>query len=218
MNVIGTLINFILHIDKYLNIIIQNYGVWTYALMFIIVFCETGLVITPFLPGDSMLFAAGAIAAIGSLKIFPLFIVLFLAAVLGDTANYHIGKRIGTKILDKEDLKYINKDYIKKAQNFYKKHGSLTIVMGRFIPIIRTFVPFVAGIGKMSYSKFISYNLLGGFLWTVLYLVGGYFLGEIPFIKQHFSIVLIAIIIISIIPGIAAFINEKSAKGSEEDE
>ncbi|OAA92852.1 DedA family protein [Clostridium coskatii] len=209
MGVIGTLINVILHLDKYLNVMIQNYGIWTYAVIFLIIFCETGLVVTPFLPGDSILFAAGALASTGSLEILILFIAFYLAAVIGDTVNYHIGKKIGTKILEKEDIKYINKEYLNKAHSFYKKHGSMTIVVGRFIPIIRTFVPFVAGIGDMGYSKFITYNMLGGFLWVTLFLGGGYFFGNLPFIKQHFSYVLIAIIIISLIPGVVTFIGEK---------
>ncbi|MBV7271665.1 DedA family protein [Clostridiaceae bacterium UIB06] len=215
MSIVGAFINVILHLDKYLNIVVQDYGIWTYVLIFIIIFCETGLVVTPFLPGDSILFATGALASIGVLKIIPLFMIFYLAAVIGDTVNYHIGQKIGNKILDKEDVKYINKEYLKKAHSFYEKHGSMTIVVGRFIPIIRTFVPFVAGIGEMSYSKFITYNILGGFMWVVLFLWGGYFFGDLPFIKQHFSYVLIAIIIISIIPGIVTFIKEKRNGGNK---
>lgn len=209
MSIIGTFINLILHIDKYLNVIIQNYGGWTYVLIFLIIFCETGLVITPFLPGDSILFAAGALASIGALKISILFMLLYMAAVIGDTVNYYIGQKVGNKILEKKDVKYINKEYLKKANSFYEKHGSMAIVIGRFIPIIRTFVPFVAGIGEMSYSKFTIYNMLGGLLWVTLFLGGGYFFGNLPFIKQHFSYVLIAIIVISIIPAIFVFIKEK---------
>lgn len=209
MNIIRTLIDVILHLDKYLNVILQNYGVWTYGILFLIIFCETGLVFTPFLPGDSILFATGALASNGSLNIFGLFLIFFIGAVVGDTVNYHIGKKIGNKIFDKEDVKFINKEYLKKAQRFYEKHGSMTIVLGRFIPIIRTFVPFVAGIGKMSYTKFIIYNMLGGFLWVSLMLEGGYFFGGLPVIKQHFSYVVIAIIVISIIPAIVTFIKEK---------
>lgn len=218
MSIIVSLINVILHLDKYLNVIIQNYGVWTYALIFVIIFCETGLVVTPFLPGDSILFATGALAAMGSLKIFTLFGAFYLAAVIGDTVNYHIGKKIGTKILNKEDVKYINKEYLKKANRFYEKHGSMTIVVGRFIPIIRTFVPFVAGIGEMSYSKFITYNMFGGFLWISLFLGGGYFFGNLPLIKNNFSYVLIAIMIISLLPGIVAFIKEKRIERDSKDD
>ncbi|AWI05820.1 DedA family protein [Clostridium drakei] len=218
MSIIGTLINVILHIDKYLNVITQNYGVWTYVLIFLIIFCETGLVITPFLPGDSILFATGALASIGSLKILILFMLFYMAAVIGDTVNYYIGQKVGNKILEKENVKYINKEYLKKANIFYEKHGGMAIIVGRFIPIIRTFVPFVAGIGEMSYSKFIIYNMLGGFIWVTLFLGGGYFLGNLPFIKQHFSYILIAIIIISIIPAIAAFIKEKRDGDNNEDD
>lgn len=203
------LINTVLHFDKYLNIIIQNYGAWTYVLVFFIIFCETGLVVTPFLPGDSLIFATGALAARGSLSIIALFIIFLAAAIIGDTVNYHIGKKIGTKIFEKEDLKYINKQHLEKAESFYKKHGSMTIVLGRFIPIIRTFVPFVAGIGEMHYSKFIVYNVLGASLWVSLFLIGGYFFGNLPIVEEKFSYVVISIIAISVIPAIIAFIKEK---------
>lgn len=209
MSVIGNLINLVMHIDKYLNLIVQQYGILTYGILFAIIFLETGLVITPFLPGDSMLFATGALASMGSLNIFTLFIIILFAAVLGDTANYHIGKKIGSKILEKENVKYINKEHLKKAQDFYEKHGSITIVLGRFIPIIRTFVPFVAGIGEMHYLKFITYNILGGVLWVSLCLGGGYFFGNLPFVKNNFSHVVIAIIIISLMPAVITFIREK---------
>lgn len=209
MDVFGNFINIIMHIDKYLNLIVQQYGILTYVILFAIIFFETGLVVTPFLPGDSVLFAAGAIAAISSLNIFTLLIIIYLAAVLGDTVNYHIGKKIGAKILEKEDIRFINKEYLKKAQDFYEKHGSMTIVIARFIPIIRTFAPFVAGIGEMKYKKFIPYNMIGGALWVSLFLCGGYFFGNLSFIRNNFSYVLIAIIIISLLPGIVVFIKEK---------
>ncbi|MDV3426448.1 MAG: DedA family protein [Bacillota bacterium] len=211
MGILESFINVILHLDKYLVIILQNYGVWTYGLVFLIIFCETGLVFTPFLPGDSVLFAAGAMASLGSFNIFSLFFIFYIAAVIGDSTNYYIGQKLGNRIVEKQN-KLINKEHLDKAHMFYKKHGSMTIVVGRFIPIIRTFVPFVAGIGEMNYPTFITYNLLGGLLWVLLFLGGGYFFGNLPFIKQHFSIVLIAIIIISLIPGAAAILNEKSAK------
>lgn len=209
MDVLGNFINIIMHIDKYLNLIVQQYGILTYVILFAIIFFETGLVVTPFLPGDSVLFAAGAIAAISSLNIFTLLIIIYLAAVLGDTVNYHIGKKIGAKILEKKDIRFINKEYLKKAQDFYEKHGSMTIVIARFIPIIRTFAPFVAGIGEMKYKKFIPYNMIGGALWVSLFLCGGYFFGNLSFIRNNFSYVLIAIIIISLLPGIVVFIKEK---------
>ena len=212
MDILINFISGIMHIDKYLTLIIQQYGILTYGFLFLIIFIETGVVVMPFLPGDSMLFAAGALAGIGSMNIFTLLIVVYVAAVLGDTANYHIGKRIGKKILEKEEVRFINKEYLKKAQKFYEKHGSMTIVIGRFIPIIRTFVPFVAGIGEMNYSKFIPYNMIGGGLWVGLFLGGGYFFGNLSFIKDHFSYMLIAIIIISLLPGVIVFIKENSKK------
>lgn len=218
MNTLVHSVNFILHLHKSLNGIIQNYGIWTYLFLFLIVFCETGLVVTPFLPGDSLIFASGALAAMGSLNLSAFFITFLLAATIGDTANYHIGKKIGTKLLKKENIKYIKKDYIIKAHKFYEKHGSLTIVIGRFIPIIRTFVPFVAGMGEMHYLKFIGYNILGGFLWVTLFLGGGYFFGNLPFIKNNFSIVLIVIMAISIVPAIVAFIKERNNITTDEDE
>lgn len=216
MDILIKFVEFILHIDTYLNLIVQQYGVLTYAVLFLIIFLETGLVVTPFLPGDSMLFAAGALAAISSLNLATLLIVIFFAAFLGDTANYHIGKKIGGKILEREHTRFINKEHLLKAQSFYKKHGSMTIVIARFIPIIRTFAPFVAGIGKMKYKKFISYNMAGGALWVTLFLSGGYFFGNLPLIKENFSYVLIAIILISLMPGVIVFINEKRNGRSNE--
>lgn len=218
MSILINLFSGIMHIDKYLNLLVQQYGMLTYIILFLIIFMETGLVVTPFLPGDSMLFAAGAIAAMGAMNIFTLLITVYIAAVLGDTVNYHIGKRLGNKILEKEEIRFINKDYLKKAQAFYEKHGSMTIVLARFIPIIRTFAPFVAGIGEMNYTKFIPYNMLGGGLWVTLFLGGGYFFGNIPFIEKHFSYVLIAIILISIIPAVIAIIKEKRKKCGDDND
>ena len=217
MDIFINFINGLMHIDKYLTLIIQQYGILTYAILFLIVFLETGLVITPFLPGDSMLFAAGALAGIGSMNIFTLLVVVYLAAILGDTVNYHIGKKIGNKILKKEEVKFVNKEYLKKAQKFYEKHGSMTIVLARFIPIIRTFAPFVAGISDMDYLKFIPYNMLGGGLWVSLFLGGGYLFGNLSFIKEHFSYVLIAIIFLSLLPGVIVFIKEKRKKGENNE-
>ncbi|AFA49486.1 DedA family protein [Acetobacterium woodii] len=209
MDILVYITNFILHLDKSLVGIMQCYGVWTYLLLFLIVFCETGLVITPFLPGDSLIFASGALAAMNSLNSVTFFTVFFMAAIIGDTVNYHIGKNIGKIILAKENIRFIRKDHVDKANEFYKKHGSMTIAIGRFIPIIRTFVPFLAGIGEMNYLKFVGYNILGGLLWVTLFLSGGYFFGNLPLIKDNFSFVLIAIIAISIIPGIIALIRER---------
>jgi membrane-associated protein len=201
--------SFIMNLDESLYDVVQNYGLWTYLLLFLIVFCETGLVVTPFLPGDSLLFASGALAAMGSLDAAAFFTVFFTAAVLGDLVNYQIGKKIGTGILEKEQSRLVKKEYILQAQAFYERYGSLTIVLGRFTPVIRTFVPFVAGMGNMNPVKFITYNILGGFLWVILFLGGGYFFGNLPVIKDNFSMVLIAIIAVSIVPGIMAFLKER---------
>ena len=203
------LIDFILHLDKYINILIQDFGVWTYLILFLIIFCETGLVVTPFLPGDSLLFAAGAFAARGSLDLIWLFIVLSAAAVLGDTVNYWIGHFIGPKIFQKENVRFLKKEYLDRTLQFYEKYGGETIIIARFIPIIRTFAPFVAGIGKMTYWKFISYNIIGGIGWVAIFVFGGYFFGNIPFVKNHFTIIIFAIIIISILPGVIEFIRMK---------
>ncbi|MBW9153143.1 DedA family protein [Clostridium estertheticum] len=218
MDILINFINVIMHIDKYLTLMVQQYGMLTYGVLFLIIFIETGLVITPFLPGDSMLFAAGALAGIGSMNIFTLLIISYLAAILGDTANYFIGKKIGKKILAKEEVRFINKDYLIKAQEFYEKHGSMTIVIARFIPIIRTFAPFVAGIGEMNYSKFVPYNIAGGGLWVSLFLGGGYFFGNLSFVKTHFSYMLVAIIIISLLPGVIVFMKEKRKKNDDNED
>lgn len=209
MNLISKFMDIILHLDKYLSVITSNYGIWIYAVLFIIIFLETGLVITPFLPGDSIIFASGALAAIGAMNIVSLLIIFYVAAVLGDTANYYIGKKIGSGIMEKDNVKFINKNYLIKANNYYEKHGAITIVLSRFIPIIRTFAPFVAGIAKMNYRSFIRYNLIGGASWVLLFLLGGFALGNLPIVKNNFSIIVITIIIISIIPAIVTFIKER---------
>lgn len=191
MSILLNVGNTIMHFDNYVTVLTRNYGVWTYAILFLIIFCETGFVVIPFLPGDSILFATGTLAAVGLLNIFILFVVIYVAAVVGDTVNYHIGQKIESKIIKKED--------VRKAEEFYKKYGPITIVLARFIPIIRTFAPFVAGALEMKYTKFIFYNMLGGGLWVTVCLTLGYFFGNIPIIKQHFSTVLIIFVIISVI-------------------
>ena len=196
---LSAFIDFILHLDKYLSVIIQQYGVFTYALLFLIVFAETGLVITPFLPGDSLLFAAGTFAAIGSLNVFILFLVLAIAAILGDTVNYSIGKYFGSKAFEKYP-KIFKKQYIDKTHNFYEKYGNKTIVLARFVPIVRTFAPFIAGVGKMKYSNFLTYNIIGGIAWVAIFVFGGYFFGNIPLVKNNFSLAIIVIIVLSFVP------------------
>lgn len=190
----------ILHIDKYIQIIVDQYSTLTYGLLFLIIFCETGLVVTPFLPGDSLLFAAGALAAAGSFNLGLLFIIILAAAVLGDTVNYHIGKYIGPKIFTKESSWLFHKEHLVRAQTFYEKYGKKTIILARFIPIVRTFAPFVAGIGSMSYRIFLFYNVIGAMLWCSLFIFGGFLFGNIPWVEEHFGVMVIAIIFISLIP------------------
>lgn len=199
MEIIKFMFDFILHIDVHLGQIIATYGVATYIILFAIIFFETGVVFTPFLPGDSLLFAAGAFAALGSLNIYALLILLFIAAVLGDTANYWIGHFFGKHIVAHPMIP-IDEEHIKETQKFYKKHGGKTIILARFMPIIRTFAPFVAGIGSMNYSQFILYNLIGALLWVVIATLAGYFFGNIPFVQENFSLVIIGVVIISVIP------------------
>mgnify|MGYP001603146042 CR=1 FL=1 len=209
MSILFSVGNTIMHFDKYITVLTQHYGVWTYVLLFLIIFCETGFVVIPFLPGDSILFVTGTLAAIGLLNIFILFVVIYLAAVIGDTVNYHIGQKIDSKIIGQGDMKFIKKENIKKAEGFYDRYGPITIVLARFIPVIRTFAPFVAGAIKMKYTKFILYNMVGGGLWVTLCLALGYFFGNIAIIQQHFSTVLIAIVIISAIIPIYSVIRAK---------
>ena len=199
MTILSNFVDFILHLDKYLSTIIQNYGALTYVLLFLIIFAETGFVFTPILPGDSLLFAAGTFAAIGSLNVFILFFILAAASILGDTINYFAGKFLGSKAFGKYP-KIFKKEYMDKTHKFYEKYGTKTIVLARFVPIVRTFAPFVAGVGKMSYFKFISYNIIGGLLWVALFVFGGYFFGNIPIIRNNFSVVIYIIITLSFAP------------------
>ena len=209
MELLKTLVDIFLHIDKHLSEIIQNYGLWTYLILFIIVFMETGLVVTPFLPGDSLLFAAGAFAALGAFDIVWLFAILSVAAIGGDTVNYWIGSYIGPKIFHKEKVRFLNKEYLDRTHRFYERYGGKTIIIARFVPIIRTFAPFVAGIGSMTYWKFISYNIIGVIAWILICTLAGYFFGNLPMIRENFSLVIFAIIIISILPGIIEFMRQK---------
>ena len=215
MELIRNLIDLVLHLDKHLNVIIQTYGVWTYLLLFLVIFLETGLVVTPILPGDSLLFAAGTFAALGSLNVVWLFILLSIAAVAGDTVNYWIGHFVGPKVFSREDVRFLNKEYLERTHRFYEKHGGKTIILARFIPIIRTFAPFVAGIGKMSYWHFISYNVIGGLAWIALFTFGGYFFGNIPFVKDNFTLVILAIIFISLVPVMIEFVNHRLRASKE---
>ena len=209
MEMITAFIDIFMHLDKHLDLIIREYGVWTHAILFLIIFCETGLVITPLLPGDSLLFAVGTFAAMGSLDVKFLAISLSIAAIAGDTVNYWIGHFVGPKVFSKEKSRFFNRDYLDRTHRFYERYGGKTIIIARFIPIIRTFAPFVAGIGRMTYLRFILYNIVGGVAWIGAFLFGGYFFGTLPFIKQNFSLVILAIIIISMLPGLIEFLRHK---------
>ncbi len=211
LEIIQSIIDFILHIDDHLVYIVSTYKTWTYLILFLIIFAETGFVVTPFLPGDSLLFAAGAIIAKpeSELNIFLAIGLLIVAAISGDLVNYHIGKYIGPKAFSGK-YRFLKKEYLEKTQQFYNKYGGKTIIYARFVPIIRTFAPFVAGVGSMTYSRFASYNIIGGIIWIVSFMTLGYFFGGIPIIKSNFSLVIFAIIILSIIPPIISVFRERS--------
>jgi membrane-associated protein len=202
-------LNIFLHVDEYLAQIVAQLGVWTYVLLFIVIFCETGLVITPFLPGDSLLFAAGAIAAIApELNIWVLITVLSVAAILGDTVNYWIGHWVGPRAFSGK-VRFLKKEYMDRTHAFYEKHGGKTIILARFVPIVRTFAPFVAGVGAMTYSKFLFYNVVGALIWVFLFTLLGYYFGNLPFVQENFELVVVAIIGISVMPMIWEFTAEK---------
>lgn len=208
MDTITNLIDLFLHLDKYLTVITGQYGTYTYIILFLIVFAETGLVFTPFLPGDSLLFSAGTIAALGTLNVHLVALILFLAALTGDNVNYFVGRLVGEKLF-KKNSRFLKKEYLDKTHSFYEKYGGKTIIIARFVPIVRTFTPFVAGLGKMSYPKYITYCIAGAMLWVGLFVYTGYFFGNLPFIKSNFSFVVIAIILISLLPGIIEFIRHR---------
>ncbi len=199
MDIVLGIVDFILHIDVHLGELISQYGALTYGILFLIIFMETGFVVTPFLPGDSLLFAAGAFAALGSFNIFVIIGLLIVAAVAGDTANYWIGHFFGEKIIASPRIP-IKAEHIKQTEDFFEKHGGKTIILARFVPIVRTFAPFVAGVGKMHYGNFISYNVIGGITWVLLFTLAGFFFGNIPAVKHNFTIVILAIIALSVVP------------------
>lgn len=200
MEILLTIVDILLHVDKYLDLIIKTFGVWSYVILFIIVFCETGLVVTPFLPGDSLLFAAGALAAIGSFDVSLLVILFASAAIVGDNVNYWIGHFVGPKVFHKENVRFLNKKYLDRTHEFYERHGGTTVIIARFIPIIRTFMPFVAGLGRMKYPRFLAYDIVGGILWPSLFVLAGFYFGNLAIVKKYFSLVVIAIILISVMP------------------
>jgi len=199
MDLLPRIIDLFLHLDQHLGQLITQYGTWTHLILFLIVFCETGLVVTPFLPGDSLLFAAGTFAALGALDLWIVVLLLILAAIAGDTVNYWIGAYIGPRAF-RGDIRFLRKEYLDRTHAFYEKHGGKTIIMARFVPLIRTFAPFVAGVGAMSYPRFITYNVVGAMLWVGLFVLGGYFFGNISVVRENFTLVILAIIAISVLP------------------
>ena len=199
MDLLPRIIDLFLHLDQHLGQLISQYGTWTHLILFLIVFCETGLVVTPFLPGDSLLFAAGTFGALGALDLWLVVLLLIIAAIAGDTVNYWIGAYIGPRAFS-GDIRFLRKEYLDRTHAFYEKHGGKTIILARFVPIIRTFAPFVAGVGAMSYPKFIAYNVVGAVLWVGLFVLGGYFFGNISVVRENFTLVILAIIAISVLP------------------
>jgi len=198
-----------LHLDRHLAEVIQTYGSWTYALLFTIVFMETGLVVTPFLPGDSLLFAAGSFAALGALDVRLLFLLLWGAAVLGDNVNYAVGRYLGPKVFHYERSRFFNPEHLRKTHGFYEKYGVKTIIIARFVPIVRTFSPFVAGVGAMRYPRFLSYDVVGGLLWVGICVFSGYFFGNLPFVKRNFSVVIVAIVLVSVLPAVVEYLRHR---------
>ena len=210
---IAWFVDFILHMDTHLDVIVRSMGIWSYALLFLVIFVETGVVIMPFLPGDSLLFAAGSLAALGSFNVWVLFALLTVAAILGDTVNYWIGHYIGPRVFS-TNSRFLKREYLDRTHAFYEKHGGKTIILARFIPIVRTFAPFVAGVGRMNYGHFITYNVVGGIVWTALFTLGGYFFGNLPIVKENFSLVIMAIIAISVLPAVWEVIRNRKAPAS----
>jgi len=220
MELIFNFIDIFIHLDRYLSGMLQHFGGWTYLILFLIIFCETGLVVTPILPGDSLLFALGALSANtymkGPLEIEWLMLILSIAAILGDTVNYSIGKYLGPKVFHYEDSRFFRKEYLIRTNEFYERHGGTTIVIARFMPIIRTFAPFVAGIGRMRYAKFLFFNVAGGVVWIVTLLLGGYYFGNIPVVKNNFTLAILVIVFLSILPGIYEYVRRRRTSTNKE--
>lgn len=202
MSYILKFLDFLLHLDVHLDTLIQTHGSWVHGILFVIVFCETGFVVTPFLPGDSLLFAVGTFAARGSLDLITSMVVLSAAAILGDTANYWIGHFVGPRVFHRDDVRWLNRKHLEKTHDFFERYGAKTIILARFVPIVRTFAPFVAGIGAMTYGKFLLYNVVGGLLWVLSVTLAGYFFGNIPVVRRHFTLVIIGIIVVSVLPAV----------------
>lgn len=209
MDLVKWFIDFILHLDKHLVDLVQQYGTLSYAILFLIIFCETGLVVTPFLPGDSLLFALGALSAKGGLNLYLLFGLLTVAAILGDTVNYWIGHKLGPRVFRSESSRWLNREHLERTHRFYEKYGGKTIIIARFMPIVRTFAPFVAGIGRMDYGKFLLYNVVGGVLWIGLFLVAGFWFGGLEIVRRNFTLVILAIIFISVLPAVIEYLRAR---------
>lgn len=215
MDLIMQFIDIVLHLDRYLGDVLRQYGTWTYLILFAILFCETGFVLTPFLPGDSLLFATGALAGAGHLDVMTTFCILTMGPILGDSTNYWIGRAVGPAVFERKNIRFLNKHHLNRAHIFYEKHGGKTVIIARFLPILRTFAPFVAGIAKMDYRRFLTFSLIGSPLWIGIFIFGGYFFGNLPVVKQNFSLVIGAIIVISVIPAAIEFVKARRAARSE---
>ena len=209
MDLLTLIVDFILHVDVHLQELMNNYGLWVYGILFLIIFSETGLVVTPFLPGDSLLFAAGAISALGNMNIHLMVVILLAAAILGDAVNFAIGKYFGEKLFSNPNSKVFKQEYLEKTHKFYEKYGGKTIIISRFVPIVRTFAPFVAGMGNMHYGRFLQYNVIGAVLWVVSLSYAGYFFGDLPFVKNNFGMVVIGIIVVSVLPMVFEIVRAK---------
>ena len=215
MEFIHSIADFIIHIDHHINTLVSNYGAWSYAILFAIIFCETGLIIMPFLPGDSLLFVIGALAASdGPLDVKLVLILLTAAAILGNTVNYQVGRMLAPKIFRNENIRFLNKEHLQKTQAFFDRHGSKAIIITRFMPILRTCAPFLAGVGSMPYSKFTLYNFVGGILWVSLFVLAGYFFGKVPFIEHNFSKVILVIIVVSLLPAVIEILRHNKSKSN----
>jgi len=210
LELIGQFIEILLHLDQHLTWVIQNYGTWVYGILFLIIFCETGLVVTPFLPGDSLLFVAGTLAATGGMEVQTLLLLLVLAAFLGDNTNYWVGRFFGPRLFSSDSARLLNRKHLHKTEAFYARHGGKTVIFARFLPIIRTFAPFVAGIGRMRYRRFMAFSLIGGLSWIAFFVLGGFFFGNIPAVKNNLTVVILGIIVLSFMPGLVEYLRRRA--------
>ena len=212
MELLAQFLDIVLHLDKHLTVLIQTYGTWVYLILFAIIYCETGFVVTPFLPGDSLLFVAGTLAGLGALDVHGLFALLVIAAFAGDNTNYWIGRYLGPRVFKRERSRFLNPAHLARTQQFYEKHGGKTVILARFLPIIRTFAPFVAGIGRMTYVKFMFYSFSGSIFWIGFFVYGGYYFGNIPVVKNNLTLFILGIILVSIMPGIVEYVRQRAGK------